>query len=128
MKQTKSQSSKRTLKVRVRKKTAPKVTAAILLAIKSPGWQKFAKLISMPTRQQPSVNLKDIDDKVSMGDTVFVPGKVLSLGDITKKIRICSFGISEEALDKLKKTKSEWTHILEEIKKNPKAEGVKLIR
>ncbi len=128
MKQANAQLSKRRLKVRVRKKTNPRTATAISFALKNPGWQKFAKVLSIPTRQQPSINLRDIDDNVSMGETVIIPGKVLSLGDITKKIKICSFGISQEALDKLKKTKSEWVHILDEMKKNPKAEGVKLIR
>ena len=57
-----------------------------------------------------------------------IVGKVLSIGEITKKIKICSFGISNEALEKLKKTKSEWISIADEIKKNPKAEGIKIIR
>lgn len=120
--------SKRKVKVRRRKKTDPRVAEAISLALKNTGWQKFAKIFSTPTRKQVSVNLKEIDDKVAIGETVIVPGKVLSLGDITKKVRICSFGISSEALDKLTKTKSEWAHIVDEIKNNPKAEGVKLIK
>ena len=70
----------------------------------------------------------EIDKQTSMGDTVLVPGKVLSLGEITKKIRVCSFGISQEALEKLKKTRSEWVNILDEIKRNPKAEALKIIK
>lgn len=72
--------------------------------------------------------MDDIDKQTSMGDIVLVPGRVLAMGEITKKIRICSFGISKEALERLNKTRSQWVSILDEIKKNPKAEGIKIIK
>lgn len=120
--------SRTTLKKRLHKKTNPILVAAIFLAGKNPVWIKLSRLLSQSTRKHSSVNLEKIDKQTSMGDTVLVPGKVLSMGEITKKIRICAFGISKEALEKLKKTKSEYSHIFEEIKKNPKAEGLKIIR
>ena len=128
MKKISRQMSKTRLKVRIHRKTNPRLAAAIFLATKSPAWLKLAKLLSQSTRNQSSVNLEDIDSQISMGDTVLVPGRVLSVGEITKKVKICSFGISKEAAEKLKKTKSEWVHILDEIKKNPKAEGIKIIK
>ncbi|MEM4259357.1 MAG: 50S ribosomal protein L18e [Candidatus Pacearchaeota archaeon] len=127
-KMKKNELSKTRLKQRIHKKTNPKLAAAISLAIKSPAWLKLAKLISQSTRKHSSVNLIEIDKQASIGDTILVPGRVLSQGEITKKIKICSFGISKEALEKLAKTRSEWVHILDEIKKNPKAEGLKIIK
>lgn len=123
-----TQISKTRLKERIHKKTDPRLAAAIYLATKNPAWLKLAKMLSQSTRKHSSVNLAEIDKQTSMGDTVLVPGKVLSLGEITKKIKICSFGISKEALERLTKTKSEWVHILDEIKKNPRAEGLKIIK
>lgn len=120
--------SNTSLKSRVKKKTNPRLAAALFLAVKNPAWLKFAKILSQSTRKHSSVNLEEIDKQTSLGDTVLIPGKVLSVGDITKKIRICSFGISKEALERLTKTKSEWVSILDEIKKNPKAEGLKIIK
>jgi len=122
------QISKTRLKRRVHQKTNPKVAAAIYLAYKNPSWMKLAKLLSQSTRKHSSVNLMEIDKQTSLGDSVLVPGKVLSLGEVTKKIKICSFGISKEALEKLKKTKSEWVNITDEIKRNPKAEALKIIK
>lgn len=122
------QISKTKLKRRVHKKTNPKLAAAIYLAYKNSAWMKFAKLLSQSTKKHSSVNLSEIDKQTSMGDSVLVPGKVLSLGEVTKKIRVCSFGISKEALEKLKKTRSEWVNILDEIKRNPKAEALKIIK
>ena len=122
------QISKTSLKKRIHKKTNPKLAAAIYLAYKNPSWMKFAKLLSQSTKKHSSVNLAEIDKQTSMGDTVLIPGKVLSIGEVTKKIKVCSFGISQEALEKLKKTRSEWINILDEIKKNPKAEALKIIK
>lgn len=119
--------SRTKLKIRSRKKTSPELAATISLALKTSAWVKYVKLLSQPTKKHSSINLKKIDKQTSMGDTVLIPGRVLSSGEITKKIRICSFGISKEALENLSKTKSEWATILDEIKKNPKAEGIKII-
>jgi len=124
----KSTISKTKLKERARKKTNPELAATILAAAKNAQWIKYAKILSSPTRKHISVNLSDIDKKASTGDTILVPGKVLSLGNLTKKVRICSFFISKPAKNKLKETKSEWVPILKEIKENPKAEGLKIIR
>lgn len=120
--------SRTTLKARLHRKTNPTLAAAIYLSTKNPAWLKLTKLLSQSTKRQSSINLGDIDKQTSMGDTVLVPGRVLGVGEITKKIRICSFGISEEALERLAKTRSEWCNILDEIKKNPKAEGIKIIK
>ena len=124
----KNQLSRTKLKVRLRKKTNPSLAQTIALALKTPAWNKYVKILSQPTKKYSSINLREIDQQTSMGDSVMIPGRVLSDGEITKKIRICSFGISKEALERLGKTRSEWVSILDEIKKNPKAEGVKLIK
>lgn len=120
--------SRTKIKSRIVKKTNPALSSLIALALKTPGWSKFAKILSMPSRLHSSVNLSEIDSETKIGDTVIVPGKVLGGGEVTKKIRICSLAISKEASEKLKKTKSEWCEIADEIKRNPKAEALKIIR
>ena len=76
----------------------------------------------------PNLNLTEIDKDSKEGDTVVVPGKVLSQGEINKKIKVVALGFSEKAREKLMKSKSDPTTILEEIKKNPDAKGVKMLR
>ena len=120
--------SKTRLKPRIRRKTKPETSKAIFLAMKNPNWMKYAKILSESTRKHASVNLEEIDKSAKLGDSILVVGKVLSMGDITKKVRIISFSISESAREKLKKTKSDWVSILEEVKANPKAEGLKIIK
>src|SRR3989344_4438379 len=112
------------LKMQTRRKTNPILTETIFVARNNPGWRKLAEILSSSTRSQSAVNLKQIDNKTTEGDTVLIAGKVISQGDLTKKVRICALSISEQAREKLKQTKSEFVTILEEIKTNKKAEGV----
>ncbi len=120
--------SKTKLKSRVKKKTNPVLVETLQEAIKHPAWKPVAALISGSTRKYASKNLFEIDKETKTGDTVIVIGKVLSKGELTKKVKIAALSISQKAQEKLKPSKSEAVSILEEINKNPKAEGVKILR
>lgn len=113
---------------RLVRKSNPEIAQAILLAKQNKAWFEVAKVLSGPTKRYSSINLDDLEKQSKAGDVVIVPGKVLGIGELSKKIKICSLGLSESAQEKIKASKSETSSILEEIKKNPKAEGVKLIR
>jgi len=115
-------------KVRIQRKTNPTIVELLRLARKNKAWLGLGKIISGSTRLYSSVNLGDIDSQTKAGDTVVIPGKVLSSGNLTKKVRICSLSISSSAKEKLKDTKSEYASIIDEIKGNSKATGVKIIR
>lgn len=120
--------SKTKLKVRARRKTNPVLIETIGEAMKHPSWRDVAKFLSSSTRNFKSVNLFEIEKRSKEGDTVIVLGKILSKGDLTKRIRICALSISESAREKLKESKSEIVSVLEEIKKNPKGEGVRILK
>lgn len=120
--------SKTKLKIRAKNKTNPELAETIYLARKNANWMPIANLLARSTRKHSAVNLRKIDEKAEIGDTFVIPGKVLSEGELSKKIKICAFNISKEAKEKLKHTKSEFIFLIEEIKKNPKAEGIKLIQ
>jgi len=117
--------SKTHIKNKTRRKTNLELVETIKLARNNPGWLRIAHVLSGPTRKHVSANLNEIDANAKAGDTFVIPGKVLGQGELTKKVRICALSFSETALEKMKKTKSEAVTILEEIKKNPKAEGIK---
>ena len=119
--------SKTRLKSRIKRKTNPELVQTIALAIKNPHWIKIAKILSGSTRRHSQVNLSEIDKHSAAGDTIIVLGKVLSKGNLTKKIKICAISISSEAKEKLKDMKSEFLPLIEEIKKNSKAEGIKIL-
>ena len=112
---------------RVPRKMDSYVIETILAAKKHPKWKRIAQHISGSRRKYLEFNLNEIDAKSSEGDTIVISGKVLGGGFLTKKIRICAMSFSESALFKLKNTKSEAVKIIDEIKKNPKAEGVKIL-
>jgi len=119
--------SKTKIKFNSKRKTNPEVAETLSAALKNKGWLKIAKLIASPRRKYSEVNLSEINKLTTAGDTVIIVGKVLSSGDLTKKVRICSFNSSAKVVDKIKASKSELVSILDEIKKNPKGEGLKLI-
>lgn len=119
--------SKTRIKSRSKNKTNPELVETILTARKNENWLEIAKILSSSTRKQPAVNLSEINKNSKIGDTIIIPGKVLSKGNIAKKIKLCAFSISEQAREKLKETKSEFIPLIEEIKKNKKAEGIKII-
>jgi len=120
--------SNRKINKRTKKKTNPEIVETIFAAKKNKEWNKIAQIISSSTKKYASVNLKGIDKETSVGDTVLISGKVLGSGNVTKKVRVCALTFSESAREKLKESNSEISTILEEIKKNPKAEGIKVLR
>ena len=105
------------LKIRIRRKTNPEIAETIKITLKNEEWNKIASILSGSTRKYSSLNLFQIDNKSKAGDTIVIPGKVLSKGDLTKKIKICALAISDQAKEKIKNSKSEFSHIIEEIKK-----------
>ncbi len=113
---------------RVGNKTNSEVVETLLAAKKNVAWNKVAQLISGSRKKYASVNLKEIDGESKDGETIVVVGKVLGNGKINKKVRVCAMNFSESAFEKLKEVKSEGIILLEEIKRNPKAEGIKILR
>ena len=110
-----------------KRKTNPELVKTILTCKKHPAWLKVASLLSRPRRKQIKINLDKINEKTKEGDTIVVPGKVLGTGNVDKKLRVAAFSFSKSAREKLKKMKGEVVSIVDEIKINPEAKGVKLI-
>jgi len=116
------------IKKQVRKKTNQELVETILSAAKNEKWMDVARIISGTRRNRLSVNLDKIDKETEDGETIVVPGKILSQGDISKKIKIIALAFSENAKEKLSKGKKEFATIEEEIKKNPDAKGIRIMR
>ena len=108
-------------------KTHPTLVETLISARKQKAWHTLAQKLAGPTRQHVSINLDNLDRQAKEGDTIVVAGKILSTGEVTKRFKVCAVSFSHAALEKLKGAKVETVSILEEIKKNPKAEGIKLI-
>jgi large subunit ribosomal protein L18e len=116
--------SNTTLKERKRRKTDSRLVSTIELARKQTAWNLVAFRLSGPTRKHAAFNLNQIDTLTKEGDTVIVPGKVLGVGQLHKKITICALSYSESVKQKLKNAKIAIHSIEDEIRSNPKANGV----
>ena len=120
--------SKTKVNRKLARKTSSEIVETIIATKKHKAWLKIAHMISGPRRKQASVNLIDIDKETKEGDTVLIAGKVLGSGDVSKKIRVVALYFSEEARKKLKAKKCEVVSVREEVKVNPKAQGIKILR
>lgn len=111
------------------KKGNPMLVKTIRAAKKtgSDFWLRIAGILSGPRRTRIEINLNEIEKATKEGDSIVFPGKVLSQGDISKKIAVIAFSFSEKAREKLLKNKSHVLSMLEEIKKNPEAKGLTIL-
>ncbi|MEK6760964.1 MAG: 50S ribosomal protein L18e [Nanoarchaeota archaeon] len=116
------------IKKQSRKKTNQELVETILSAAKNEKWIDVARIISGPRRNRIELNLNKINEVSEDGETVLIPGKVLSQGELSKKIKIVALNFSENAREKLSKEKKEFSTIDEEIKKNPDAKGIRILR
>jgi len=118
--------SKTKIEKQMKRKRNPELIRSIIKAKKLEGWLEVAGILASP--KKIGVNLDEIDKNSEEADTIVVPGKVLGGGEINKKIRIAALNFSEQARKKLKDKNCEIISILEEIKVNPKGEGIKIIK
>jgi len=101
---------------------------SILAAKKNNSWVEVAGLLSRPRRKRININLDEINLKCAEGENVIIPGKVLSQGKIEKKIKVIAFNFSEKAKEKLLNSKCQISYISDEIKSNPSAKGLKVLK
>ncbi len=97
------------------------------LELKAPIWKDIARKLSKSTRQRVEVNLSDIERNVTDGETIIVPGVVLSSGNLTKKVNVAAWRFSKSAGEKIKSSNGKIMTIEELVKENPKGSNVKII-
>ena len=94
---------------------------------KAPIWGDVAEKLSNPTRQKVEVNISDIERNTKSGETILVPGIVLSNGKLTKQVKVAAWKFSPKAAEKIKQVHGETLTIEELVKKNPQGSGVKIL-
>jgi large subunit ribosomal protein L18e len=67
-------------------------------------YKKLAKELKKPARSKKGVNVAKIDKVAQKGESVVVPGKVLSIGEITKPVNVYALSFSKQAKDKITKS------------------------
>lgn len=120
--------SKTSIERQLERKTNPELVKTIIEAKKKKNWLEVAAVLSSPRTKRMNMNLDKINDEAKEGEIVVVAGKVLSQGELNKKIKVVALGFSEMAKEKISKAKGETLTILEEIKKNPEAKNVRFLK
>ncbi len=112
----------------IQRKSKKELVDTIIAAKKKEKWIEVARILSRPRRKSVNLNLEEIDKNAGNEKILVIPGKVLSSGELNKKVKIVALGFSEKAKEKLEKAKIPISYILEEIKKNPEGKGIKILK
>ncbi len=89
-------------------------------------WGVVAENLSRSTRQRREVSVGDIDKHSKANETVIVPGKVLSEGNLTHKATVAAWSFSQQAKEKVNAS-GKAVSISELAKANPKAQKVRIL-
>jgi large subunit ribosomal protein L18e len=89
-------------------------------------WKRVALELEKPTRHHRVVNLSKIEKYSSDNDVIIVPGKLLSGGELNKKVTIIAYNYSQKTLDKVN-GKANVISIEDALEKYPNAKGLKII-
>lgn len=112
----------------LKRKTNSELVETIIAAKKKDKWKEVAEVFSGSRKNRKNMNLEDIEKVAEKGETIVILGKVLSQGELNKKLKVVAFDFSDKAKEKLKSAGCDFSSILEEIKSNPKAEKVRIIK
>jgi len=93
----------------------------------APIWKDIAIRLEKPLKNWPEINLTRISKYTSEKETALIPGKVLSTGELTKKISIAAWSFSEKSQEKIKKAGGKFMSIEELIKNNPKGKDIRIL-
>jgi large subunit ribosomal protein L18e len=119
--------SKTKIGKQLERKKSSGLVETIIAAKKNKAWNSAAAVLSGPRKGRADMNLDEISRYAKEGEAIAIPGKVLSQGELDKKIKIIAFAFSERAREKIRESKSEAETLSDEIKKNPSAKGVRFI-
>lgn len=98
------------------------------VANKAPIWRSVAKLMKMPKRKKPTMNIEKVAKLVKEGQTVLVPVRLLSLGEVPDfAFTIAVASASVPARAKFAGKKAKLVSILQLLEANPKGSGVRII-
>lgn len=122
-----AEKSKTKIEKQLRKKNNSELVETIVAAKKNQAWLDVAAILSSSRKNRKDANLSEINNSAKGTKKIVVPGKVLSQGNINKKIKIIALNFSDKAKEKLSRAGCETSRLLEEIKSNPSGEGLKIL-
>ena len=89
-------------------------------------WKRIAYELNMPARKRREADIFRIERYTRASEIALVPGKVLSNGNLTKKITVAAYQFSEQAREKINKI-GKAISIQQLIKENPKGKKIRII-
>ena len=95
---------------------------------KRPAWLDLSKRILSPRRKMCEVNLYKLEKYCKDGEIVAIPGKVLGVGNLTKKLIVGALSFSKSAKEKIVAAGGEALTIKELLKKYPEGKGLKIMK
>ena len=93
----------------------------------APIWSKIAKNALKSNSSKKTINLKKIDMLTDDGNAVVISGKILGTGQLSHKVLVSSFSISNSAAKKIKESGGQVLKFSDMIEKFPTGKGVKII-
>jgi len=93
----------------------------------APIWGKLAEYALKTSQARRDINLNRINQLTKENDTVVFPGKVLGTGNVSHKITLCSFSISNSAATKVLEKGGKLISYTDLITQNPTGKGVVLL-
>ena len=88
-------------------------------------WKRISNDLKKPARIRSAVNLGTIQKTIRDGEVALVPGKVLSEGELTKKVTVAAYQFSKVAESKINKV-GKAVSIKQLMKDNPKGKKVRI--
>ena len=111
-----------------KKKTNRELIETIALAKNNEKWREVAEVLTRPRKKIPQINLNELIKNSKEGKILIVPGKVLSVGEASKKVHVAAFRFSEKAKEKIIKAGGSALKIIEEINKNKEGKDIIIIK
>ena len=90
-------------------------------------WKDIALRLQKSSKNWPVVNLDRISKYTNDKETALIPGKVLSDGELTKKVTIAAWSFSTKAEEKIKKAGGKTLTIEELMKNNPNGKDIRIL-
>jgi len=88
-------------------------------------WKRTAMELERPRRIRRKVNLYNINKAIRENEIALVPGKVLSLGELHKKVTVAAYQFSGNAREKINHV-GKAISIRELLDKNPNPKGKRI--
>ena len=104
-----------------------RVLARDLWKTKKKIWRRISEILMKPRRDQGEINLYRLNKITKENDVIVVPGKILGSGDLSHKLTVGTFKISQLAKEKLEKANCNVMTIEQLVEKHPTGSGVKII-